>query len=69
MVLKQKGIPFDYIDLQEIGKTAEEVTGRPVRSVPQIYIEGQYIGGYNEMMNYFSKQSSTEDDECTACEG
>ena len=69
MVLKQKGIPFDYIDLQEIGKTAEEVTGRPVRSVPQIYIEGQYIGGYNEMMNYFSKQSSVEDDECTACEG
>ena len=69
MVLKQKGIPFDYIDLQEIGKTAEEVTGRPVKSVPQIYIEGQYIGGYNEMMNYFSKQSSVEDDECTACEG
>ena len=67
MVLTQKGYTFDFINLQELGKTAEEVTGRPVRSVPQIYIEGQYIGGFQEMMKHF--ENEVESDECTACEG
>ena len=35
---------------------------------PQIYIEGQYVGGFQEMMEYFNNQI-VEDDECTACEG
>ena len=68
MVLTQKGYTYDFINLQELGKTAEEVTGRPVKTVPQIYIEGQYVGGFQEMMEYFNNQI-VEDDECTACEG
>src|SRR5210317_1624741 len=32
--LKLSGIPFDKIDLEEIGKTAAEVTGRKVSTVP-----------------------------------
>ena len=68
--LRLRGIPFDYIDLKEIGKTAREVTGRDVKTVPQIYIEGEYIGGYDELMEYFNKPLETqEDDECKACEG
>jgi ribonucleoside-diphosphate reductase alpha chain len=68
--LRLRGIPFDYIDLKEIGKTAREVTGREVKTVPQIYIEGEYIGGYDELMEYFNKPlETTEDDECRACEG
>ena len=36
--LKLRGIPFDKIDLKEIGKSAAEVTGRKgVNSVPQVY--------------------------------
>jgi glutaredoxin len=58
---------FDFIDLDELGKTAAEVTARPVTTVPQIYIEGQYVGGYQEMMEYF--ENEVESDECTACEG
>ena len=68
MVLTQKGYTYDFINLQELGKTAEEVTGRPVKTVPQIYIEGQYVGGFQEMMEYFNNQI-VEDNECTACEG
>ena len=68
LVLTQKGYTYDFINLQELGKTAEEVTGRPVKTVPQIYIEGQYVGGFQEMMEYFNNQI-VEDDECTACEG
>jgi glutaredoxin len=64
-----RGVQYEYIDLEEIGKTAAEVTGRKVKSVPQIYVEGQYVGGYDEMMEYFNKPITTETDECRACEG
>jgi ribonucleoside-diphosphate reductase alpha chain len=69
--LKLRGIPYDYIDLQEIGKTAAEVTGRKVKTVPQIYIEGNYVGGYDELMAFFNKVNleNNEDNECRACEG
>jgi ribonucleoside-diphosphate reductase alpha chain len=68
--LRLRGIPFDYIDLKEIGKTAREVTGRDVKTVPQIYIEGVYVGGYDELMEHLNKPIETqEDDECKACEG
>ena len=67
--LKLRGIPFDKIDLEEIGKTAAEVTGRKVSTVPQIYIEGQYIGGYDQLMAFLNNASTQESDECRACEG
>jgi ribonucleoside-diphosphate reductase alpha chain len=69
--LKLQGIPFDYIDLEEVGKTASEVTGRKVRTVPQIYLNGTYIGGYEELIEYLNKSPQTEisGDECRACEG
>lgn len=69
--LKLRGIPFDKIDLEEIGKTAAEVTGRKVNTVPQIYIEGQYVGGYEELMTFLNKpvESGNDGDECVACHG
>jgi len=68
--LKLRGIPFDKIDLEEIGKTAAEVTGRKVNTVPQIYIEGQYVGGYEELMAFLNKPvESGNSEECLACEG
>ena len=67
--LELRGIPFEFIDLEEIGKTAAEVTGRKVKSVPQIYVEGQYVGGYDELMAYLNKPITIETDECRACEG
>jgi ribonucleoside-diphosphate reductase alpha chain len=68
--LKLRGIAYDYIDLKEIGKTAAEVTGRKVKTVPQIYIEGDYIGGYEELMARLDNtQINDESDECLACQG
>ena len=67
--LTRRGVIFDYVDLNEINKTAAEVTGRAVKSVPQIYLNGEYIGGYTEMMNYLNNQSNSDDVECLACEG
>jgi len=68
--LSLRGIQFDYIDLQEIGKTAAEVTGRKVKTVPQIYVNGQYVGGYDELMEFLNQPMTIESgDECRACEG
>lgn len=69
--LKLRGVAYDYIDLADIGKTAAEVTGRKVKTVPQIYIEGKYIGGYEELIAFFNKVVIDQDDgdECKACEG
>ena len=68
--LKLRGIPYDKIDLEEIGKTAAEVTGRKVKTVPQIYIEGEYVGGYEELMAFLNTTIvEQEDNECRACEG
>lgn len=68
--MKLHGIAFDKIDLAEVGKTAAEVTGRKVKTVPQIYIQGEYIGGYEELMAHLSKPMGNDnDDECRACEG
>jgi len=68
--LSIRGIHYEYIDLKEIGKTAAEVTGRPVKTVPQIYMEGSYIGGYDELMQFLNRSINIESgEECRACEG
>ncbi len=67
--LKLRGIPYDKIDLADIGKTAAEVTGRKVKTVPQIYIGGKYIGGYEELMTHLEAPFEDDSEECRACEG
>jgi ribonucleoside-diphosphate reductase alpha chain len=67
--LKLRGIPYDKVDLADIGKTAAEVTGRKVKTVPQIYIGGKYIGGYEELMEYLETPFEDDSEECKACEG
>ena len=67
--LKLRGIPFDKVDLEEIGKTAAEVTGRKVNTVPQIYIEGEYVGGYDDLMMKLDATNANQSEECRACEG
>ena len=67
--LKLRGILFDKVDLEEIGKTAAEVTGRRVTTVPQIYIEGEYVGGYDDLMIKLDASNAQQSEECRACEG
>ena len=68
-----RGIEYDYVDLEEIKKSAAEVTGRKVTTVPQLYLEGKYIGGYEDLMMHFKGEleygPTGNDDECRACEG
>lgn len=67
-----RGIPYEFVNLKEIGKTAKEVTGRDVKTVPQIYLNGDYIGGYDDLMvalDAADKLNTESGDECRACEG
>ena len=70
-LLAFNNIEYEYIDIEVEGKTAAEITGRPdVRTVPQIYLKGEYIGGFTELSNHLQNQiTNTESDECLACEG
>jgi ribonucleoside-diphosphate reductase alpha chain len=72
-LLDSRGIEYAYIDITTTGKTAAEITGRPdVRSLPQVYLNGEYIGGFNELYNRLRSDDTstvTEDNECKACEG
>lgn len=70
--LSMRGIEHEFVNLKELGKTAAEVTGRDVKTVPQIYLGGDYIGGYDELMQFFdnnSNEATFEGAECRACEG
>ena len=68
--LRMRGLPFEWVDLEEIGKTAKEVTGRDVKSVPQIYINGDYVGGYDDLKSRLDASYEAQDgDECKSCEG
>ena len=44
---------FKFIDTT--GKSIAELTGRLVNTIPQIYIEGEYVGGYEDLLVYLRK--------------
>ena len=57
--LKLRGIPYDEINLEEIGKTAREVTGRKgVKTVPQYIYKVNMLGVMKNLWNYLTKQKS-----------
>ncbi len=73
-LLESRGIEYVYVDITTTGKSAAEITGRPdVRSLPQVYLDGRYIGGFNELFSELRDRKSDavteEDNECKACEG
>ena len=56
-LLKQKGIEYEERNLAKdwkIQQLLEVVPG--ARSVPQIFVDDKYIGGYNELVEFFNEQ-------------
>ena len=60
--LKLDGVSFEEID-------RKDVEDFPFATVPQLWIDGEHIGGYSEYME--AKHASTTEDyaECEACSG
>lgn len=52
---KNKNIPYEYITLsnKQQFEQLQEMVGKPVRTVPQIFMNedgfDEYVGGYNEL--------------------
>ena len=54
-VLESKELEFRYVDIHKEGISKadlSETVGRPVTTVPQIFYGKEYIGGYQELMQY-----------------
>ena len=56
-LLKQKGIPFEERKIGD-GYTKEELLESvpTARTVPQIFIDNQLIGGFTELKKFFEEQ-------------
>ena len=57
-LLKSKSLPHEYIDMYAIGMSPMELAekiGRPVRTVPQIVHDDEYIGGYTDLVPYLKQ--------------
>jgi glutaredoxin 1 len=51
----QRGLDFKYIDIVKEGFSKEDLevyTGGPVRTVPQIFVDGNLVGGFTEFFKH-----------------
>lgn len=58
---EQQNLEHRYIDIQEenISKAdLEKTVGKPVDTVPQIFIGKEHIGGYTEFANVIAQQNN-----------
>lgn len=56
---EDRGFDFEYIDIVEkqLGiADLHEIVGKPVRTVPQIFIGQTHIGGYTDFYDHVVKQ-------------
>jgi len=69
LLLEKNNYVIDYVSLDDAearkefyAKTQEEL-GNPVMSVPQIWCNNQYIGGYQALIEYIAVENSVKFDE------
>lgn len=58
-VLESKDLDFRYVDIHEEGISQAdlaETVGKPVRTVPQIFHGEEYVGGYQELMQFLEQE-------------
>lgn len=58
-LLKAKGVDFEVRKVDGVSWTVEDLKEAVpnARTVPQIFINEEYVGGFNELKQYFEKQS------------
>lgn len=57
LLLKARGIPFDEIDVSDDDRARTELVERSGRrTVPQVFIDGRAIGGYEELADLDARQ-------------
>ena len=49
--LKRNGIAFRFINISQDPKLANELVQRTgMQNVPQVFVDGQFVGGYSEIV-------------------
>ena len=55
-LLEQKGIEYEERNLAKDWKIQDLLEAVPgARSVPQIFVDDKYVGGYDELVNHLKK--------------
>jgi glutaredoxin len=54
-LLESKSLGYEYIDLGSSIEAMQEAKAKGWRSVPQISIDGEWIGGYKELVAYIDR--------------
>ena len=60
-LLRMRGLEHRYVDMFATGMRHEQLqalTGRPVRTVPQILHGDRYVGGYSDLQGYLRELQS-----------
>lgn len=58
-ICEENKIPMEFVDLEAEGidgAALSEICGKPVRTVPQIFIDGEYVGGCTEFVAELQKR-------------
>ena len=59
-LLKQKDIEYEERNIAKDWKVEQLLEAVPnARTVPQIFVDDKYIGGYDELVEYFKKNNKT----------
>ena len=59
-LLEQKDIEYEERNIAKDWKIEQLLKAIPnARTVPQIFVDDKYIGGYDELVKYFKKNNKT----------
>lgn len=56
----QKDYDYEFVDMPALGLTKNDIAsklGRPVRTVPQILVGSEYVGGFDEFSRLVARTS------------
>lgn len=61
--LKSRGLEFSYKDVMEdevffmqMSEWVKEATGAPPKTVPQIFLDDTYVGGYDDLVTRLERE-------------
>lgn len=57
-LIKEKGGVVTYYSLEDSPIIKEYVKSKGFRTVPQIWVDDKHVGGYTELQEYFSHETT-----------